>query len=472
MPAPNNKSIILVLGLALMVALTLRAQEPAAGDEVIKMEAFNVTAYNGKIPIVDGFTGKDYTGDNDVVFNFALSFNKLLLGYHKKLVLDEVKHLQFRIKLGKEFEREMGQLALSFGFGGFTLDDSTWLRRERAIITRLIREPFFKIKALIAWDLDRLNKIAPKKPESKYAADIHYDAGAGRWERRITDRWDVSFFNRAIGNRGNSFTTDKTQGLNLDTQRGFHFIERGLPLQVPSTAFQEVKLTYPIFYSDQAAGEKEGRYLQETFIANLYYIYDPFSWVARRDTRFRGGFGQDCLEHIKAQRITVDDRDWFDAVLARFLSDVITIKLQGAGEIYALHMLSKRLGESPRALGLGLDLLNWNKGEKREAMDKPEAEARISLTSPGGFRFVMIDAYQRLGEPFTAKIRSRLLAQKEARRSINGRAMLTQVIAELSGVPYEEFAQRAKITQEAHLAQHKLTRPKPLPPAAPSPGRN
>ncbi|MEO6246249.1 MAG: hypothetical protein ABIQ12_12515, partial [Opitutaceae bacterium] len=160
------------------MASSLRAQD-AAGDDVIKMEAFNVTAYNGKIPIVDGFTGKDYQGDNDVVFNFAQSFNKLLLGYHKKLVLDEVKHLQFRIKLGQEFEREMSALTATFGFGKFTLDQSTWLRRERAIISRLIKEPFFKIKALVAWDLERLNKIAPNRPESKYARDIRFDSATG-----------------------------------------------------------------------------------------------------------------------------------------------------------------------------------------------------------------------------------------------------------------------------------------------------
>ena len=465
MPAPISKHAVLLLGLSLTVSFTLWAQDPA-GDEVVRMEPFNVTAYNGKIPIIDGFTGKEYKGDNEVVFNFAQSFNKLLLGYHKKLVLDEVKHLQFRIQLGKEFEREMGQLTASFGFNKFTLDNSTWLRRERAIITRLIREPFFKIKALIAWDLDRLNKIAPTKPQSKYASDIRYNTDAGKWERRITDRWDVAFLNNPNHKRGGFFETDKTQGLNLDTQKGFHYIERGLPVNVPSTAFKEVNLTYPIFYSDNQAGENELRRLQETFIANLYFIYDPFSWVARRDTRFRGGFSQDCLEHIKAQRIYVDDRDWFDVVFSRFLSDVITIKLQGAEEIYSLHMLSKRLSECPRALGLGLDLLNWNKGEKREAIDKPEAEARISPTSPGGFRYVMIDAYQRLAEPLIEKIRSRLLAQKEVRRPINGQSMLTQVIEELSGVPYPEFVQRATITQEAHLAQHKINRPIPQPPAA------
>jgi len=470
MPALLRPHALFVLGLMLTASWALRAED-AAEDEVVKMEAFNVTAYNGKIPIIDGFTGKDYRGDNDVVFNFAQSFNKLLVGYHKKLVVDEVKHLQFRVRLGKEFEREIGALTTSFGFSKFTLDHSTWLRRERAIITRLIREPFFKIKSLVAWDLERLNQIAPKKPDSKYAADIRYNVEAGKWERRITDRWDVFFYNNPA-RPNSSFVTDKTQGLNLDTQRGFHYIERGLPVNVPSGAFKEVKLTYPIFYSDKQAGEKELRYLQETFIANLYFIYDPFSWVARRDTRFRGGFSKECLEHINAQRIYVTDRDWFDPVFSRFLSDVVTLKLQGAEEIYSLYMLSKRLGESPRTLGVGLDLLNWNKGEKRKAADKPEAEARIAPASPGGFRFVMVDAYQRLGEPFVEKIRSRLLAQKALRQSIKGQGMLTQIIEELSGMPYREFAERARITQEANLAHYKITRPRPQPAASPNPGKD
>ncbi len=454
MPRPIQHRAAALMGwLALLVAANLPAADPAE-DEVIEMAPFNVTAYHGKIPIIDGFTGRDYRGDNELVFNFAQSFNQLLIGYHKQLVLDEIKHLQYRIKLGREFEREMGQLSGSFGFSRFALDNSTWLRRERAIITRLIREPFFKIKALVAWDLDRLEKIAPLKPETRYAADIRYDPGTGRWERRITDRWDVIFF-RDARKRRNSFATEKVQGLNLDTQRGFHFIERGLPVDVTSDAFQDVKLTYPIFYSEHAAGEKELRYLQETFVANLTYIYDPFSWMARRDTRFRGGYIRDCMEHVGAQRIYVDDRAWFDEVLARFLSDVVTIKLQGVGEIYSLQLVQQRLHESPRALGLGLDLLNWNRGEKREAVERAESEPRISTGSPAGFRFVMIDAYQRFGEPMIAAIRGRLLAQKELRQRIGGRAMLTAVIEELSGMPYEEFARRAKRVQEAALARHR-----------------
>ena len=457
MRVPLHRLVLLALGLAGIAGTSLRAQA-AAGEDVVKMEAFNVSAYHGKIPVIDGFTGQDYKGENDVVFNFAKSFNKLLLGYHQQLVLDEVKHLQFRIKLGHEFEKEMNGLTAAFGFGRFALDESTWLRRERAIITRLIREPFFKIKALVVWDLERLNALAPGRPASKYAADIRFNPATGAWERRITDRWDVAFVNNPRAKLGGIFTTDKTQGLNLDTQRGFHFIERGLPVNVPSHAFKEVSLTYPIFVSDRADGAQALRYLQETFVANLQFIYDPFSWVARRDTRFRGGFVQECVNHIKDQRIAVDDREWFDAVFARFLADVVTIRLQGADEIYALHMVSKRLGECPRALGEGLDLLNWNPGEKREAPDQPEAEPRISPATPGGFRFVLIDAYQRLGEPLLEKIRTRLLAQKEQRRKVSGQAMLTQIVAELSGLPYAEFAERARVTQEAKLAAHKLTR--------------
>jgi len=453
----RNNSACLFLWLLLLALAPLRAQDSASG-KAIELEPFRVTVYSGKIPIIDGLTGKRYQGSNELVTQFAVSFNKLLLGYHKKLVLDEVKHLQFRIKLGAEFEQEMGRLTTSFGFKPFALDRTSWLSRERAIITRLVRKPFFKIKALVVWDLDRLNQSPPEKPTNKYARDIRFNAVTGRWERRITDQWSVSFRNNS--NRpDNIFQTEKTQGLNLDTQRGFHFIEVGLPGNVIPDAFHDVSLTYPIFYSESGSGKEGLRHLQETLVANLHFIYDPFSWVARRDVRFRGGFIQDCQEHIEDQRLNVDDRDWFNGVLARFLSDVVTIKLQGAEEIYSLHMLHKRLGESPRTLGLGLDLLNWNKGETREAADRPEAEARISLSNPAGFRYVMIDAYQQFGEVFVEKISNRLRGQKEVPPPIHGRTMLTNIIEELSGLSYDEFARRAKRTQEARLARFKITRP-------------
>ena len=86
--------------------------------------------------------------------------------------------------------------------------------------------------------------------------------------------------------------------------------------------------------------------------------------------------------------------------------------------------------------------------------------------SPGRFRYVLIDAYQRLGDPFVEKIADRLTAQKPARQKINGRAVLAQISAELSDLPSEAFAQRATLTQEANLARPKLTRP--IPPPAPA----
>ncbi len=57
MPTPSRKLTNVVVWLTLMAALTIRAQD-SAGDEVVTMEAFNVTAYHRKIPIIDGFTAK------------------------------------------------------------------------------------------------------------------------------------------------------------------------------------------------------------------------------------------------------------------------------------------------------------------------------------------------------------------------------------------------------------------------------
>lgn len=423
---------------------------------MVMMEAFNVSAYGGKIPIIDGLTGKTYRGDNQVVFDFATTFNKLLLGYHRKLVSDEIKHMNFRLELGDKFELEMNKITTPFGYDKFSLNRTDWLSRERAIVSRLIKKPFFTIRSLIAWDLDQLNEIAPKKPKSKYSDDINFNVETQAWERRLSARWIVSFHRN--GSRY-PFHTQKDQGLNLDTLHGFHFIEQGLPGNVPSHAFKDVKLTYPIFYSDENITEEELTRLQEAFVANLYFIYDPFSWIARRETRFRGGFRQDCLDHVKDERIYVDDRKWFDNVFSRFLSDVVTIKLQGAEEIYSLHMVGKRFGESPRALGLGLDVLNWNKGEDREAQDKPEAVVRLgNYKSTWGIRFLLIDAYVRHGDELTNRILTQLAAQKESRKKIDGKAMIREIIEDISGLPYDEFGKRAMRTQEAALERFSITR--------------
>lgn len=444
--------------LLLLVAFSLlrsglRAQETEG--KVIKLEPFNVRAYSGKIRLVDGFTGRDYEGANDVVMEFARSFNKLLLGFHKKLVHDEVRHLEMRDKFGKDFEREMRQLAGSFGFAKFSLDDRTWLARERSIITRLVRAPFFEIEALVVWDLDRLKENAPSKPKTPYAADIRYDAASGRWERRMMAKWAVYFYRPDEGD----FYTEKQQGLNLETLRGFHMIDNGLPVDVPPEAFKKVGLTYPIFFSVDDLGAPAVRRLQEQFIANLHFIYDPFSWVNRRNLRFRGGFAQECLDLVQKQKLPIDDRKWFDPVLSRFFSDVITIKLLTAREIYSFHMQQKRLGESPRSLGVGLDLLNWNPDEQRAAKDVPEAPAQIALEPPSGFRFVMIDAYQRHGDALIDRLRTRLVELKNRPQPVNGNQLLRETIEQVSGLPFAEFAARAKATQEANLDQFRVTGP-------------
>jgi len=458
MPPPARPPSLLVFSFALTLPVTLTAEDTAEiSDGIVMMEAFSVSAYGGKIPIIDGFTRKDYLGENQVVFDFANTFNKLLLGFHKKLVLDEHKHMQFRIQLGGRFEQEMNTLSQAFEFGNFKLDRSQWLSRERSIVSRLINKPFFKIHSLVAWDLDHLNEIAPENPKSKYADDIRFNPETQSWERRITAKWDV-LYQRNAGKFNSSFFTSKEQGLNLDTLRGFHFIERGLPSEVPSYAFKDVKPTYPIFYSDDNVTAEELTRLQKTFVANLYFIYDPFSWVARRDTRFRGGFNNECQNHVKGERIYVSDRKWFDPVFARFLSDVVTIKLQGAEEIYSLHMLTKRLGESPRYLGLGLDVLNWNKGEDRAAKNKPESVVKLHHKNSWGVRYLLIDAYQRHGDELVNRLKTQLLAQKESRRNINGQAMIEAIIEELSGLSYDKFGQRAMRVQEAQLAKYRITK--------------
>ena len=220
-----------------------------------------------------------------------------------------------------------------------------------------------------------------------------------------------------------------------------------------------MKLTYPIFYSDENITEEELTRLQETFVANLYFIYDPFSWIARRETRFRGGFPQECRDLIEDERIYVDDRKWFDTVFSRFLSDVVTIKLQGAGEIYSLHMVSKRFGESPQILGIGMDALNWNQGEDREFVEKPETVVRLgSYNNTWGTRFLLIDAYLRHGDEIIDRTRTQLLAQKETRKKIDGKAMIRDIIEDLSGLPYDEFGKRAMRTQEAEIEKFSITR--------------
>ena len=116
MPYPKylRRSIALLVCFSASISVQAQADEKFLGDDALMMDAFQVSVYGGKIPINDGLTGKKYDGDNQVVIDFALSFNKLLLAYHQKLVIDEYKHMEFRLNLGDQFESEMNTLCLLY----------------------------------------------------------------------------------------------------------------------------------------------------------------------------------------------------------------------------------------------------------------------------------------------------------------------------------------------------------------------
>ncbi|MCZ6671550.1 MAG: hypothetical protein O7C75_01285 [Verrucomicrobia bacterium] len=161
------------------------------GGKIFELKPFVV--YEAEIDIIDGFTGEKYEGNNDVVLDFADTFNRILLGFHKKLLVYEIRHLNFRLEDGREFVKELAELADSFGIRNFKVNHDNWLRREIAIVQRLNQDPFFKIEALVAWDLDQLERSAWTLPDNKYARDIRFNEEKGIWERRVTTEWKVSY---------------------------------------------------------------------------------------------------------------------------------------------------------------------------------------------------------------------------------------------------------------------------------------
>ena len=68
---------------------------------------------------------------------------------------------------------------------------------------------------------------------------------------------------------------NKWQGLNLDTNRGFH-ISDTLPGNVYTSAFREVNVYYPIIVSRNEDPEEQIQRLQRQIVKNLSYLYDPF----------------------------------------------------------------------------------------------------------------------------------------------------------------------------------------------------
>lgn len=440
----------LVLSLFIGVATFCQAADTIEDDDdLLVIEIEGIEVFSKSIKVIDGMTGKPYTKQHAVVTDFRRDFNDLLLKFHKKLLHDEYRFLKERIESIKPFEQELNNLATFFDLPAFEIKGEQ-LTRERAIFGRLMKDPFFEIEELVVWDVIELERNDRIVPKSKYAKDIRYNEETSKWERRITTKWDVSFI-RPQNNKW--FHTNKEQGLNLDTHQGYHFIEVGLPGNVPSSAFQDVKLSYPIFINTGGEGEAYTQYLKNTLVANLYFIYDPFSWVARRNTRFRGGFSRDIQALVKESDLPLSDRKWFDPVFATFLNDVATIKLWGPEEIYDFRMLGV-VKKNKHLLGIDLDLLNWHKGEKRSVDYDPSEETqipRVSFNSTNGGRFIMLDAYRRYGDKFLNALQTRLTNIKG---EAEGSELILQAIEEASGAPRDVYLREAKKAQEAELSKY------------------
>ena len=401
--------------------------------------------FAGDPTLIDGLTGKQYRGADPVVRGFNATFKDLLVGYHKKLLVYEIQHMNLRTEAGNAMESELVALTESFGIKKFKADRSQWLKRERSILHRLNTKPFFRIDALVVWDVDRLNEMLPEMPKGRYAKDIRYNEETKTWERRVLTKWNVNYYhvNEETG-RGWDVRVVKEDGLNLDTNKGFHSIFKGLTEQVPPGAFQEVQISYPMFYTRKKPVEEQIEYLQETYVSNLFHIYDPFTWVARRNNRFRGGFARELRERVEKRNFRAEDRQWFNTVFVNFLNDIAQIKALGVQEIYELQSI-QRWQNSPDVLGEGLDLLNWRKGEKRKGVDaNPDAKIWINYDNAGGARFIVLDAYVRYGDRLVDAVRTRVLGSKSG---FSGKELFKEAIEEVSGVPFDKYYPAARKAQ-------------------------
>ena len=426
------------------------------GPEVINEGAIRLApfvVFAGYPTLIDGLTGKQYKGADPVVRGFNATFKDLLVGFHEKLLRYEIQHMNLRTEAGDVMEAELKALTESFGIKNFKADRSQWLKRERSILHRLNTKPFFRIDALVVWDLDRLNEMLPEMPKGKYAKNIRYNEETKTWERRVLTKWNVNYYhvNYDTG-RGHDVRVIKEDGLNLDTNKGFHSIFRGLTEQVPPGAFQDVQISYPMFYTRKKPTEEQIKYLQETYVSNLFHIYDPFTWISRRNNRFRGGFPNELRERLEKKRFRVGDRDWFNKVFVNFLNDIAQIKALGVNEIYEIQAI-QRWQNSTSVLGEGLDLLNWRKGENRKGEDaNRNAKIWINFDNPGGARFIALDAYMRYADRFLDAVRTRVLNSKSG---FSGKELFKEAIEEVSGVPFEKYYPAARKAQIQRLESYR-----------------
>lgn len=442
------------LHLLIFLIVPLHLLYPAKEDEaefidphIIEMAPFVV--YGGLIDTIDGFTEEDYHEDDPVVLGFREEFNNLLLGFHRKLLIDEHKHMTKTVQVEAAFHADLNSLGQSFGAKRVDRHKNVFIR-EKSITNRLVKDPFFIIDSLIVWDADRLERYKDRRPDSKYSKNIRYNQETEKWERRVTTEWDV-FFTRSNG--GTSWSR-KEQGLNLDTNKGFHLVEKGLSEDVPPHAFEKVNLTYPIFVNSFEPADVQITRLQKSLVANLYQIYDPYSWVARRSTRLRvrakyqGGFKQ----VVKKSRLPITDRNWFDGVLSHLILDIVTIKHVGVQELYDYEMLMK-IPIRENILGVGFDLLNWNPGEERSIEYDPDVNNQVwvNFNNANGARWVLIDAYRRYGIQVLNLIRDELNSLASKNQTMSGKTLVKKVLSTVAGTDANKYIKLAEKAQKQEL---------------------
>jgi hypothetical protein len=426
-------SLLLILSIPTAVRSQSALSEAGVGDDsnfLIELEAY--AKYGGDIDVIDGMTGKRYHRANDVVKAINASFPKIMGGLHTMLLVLELKHMEVQMTKGIEHTKKLGDLADSFGVKRFMVEDDSWFLKERRILARLRKEPFFQIKELVVWHRDELSSIGLRGNER--AKNLLFNPETLDWERRVLTEWEVNIRTRKSFRRVN-----KWQGLNLDTNMGFH-ISDSLPASISTSSFREVKVSYPIIvYSDRDEQEQID-HLQRLIVKNMSYLYDPFSWGAKRATRFRGRIAGELLKHMEDRSYRVTDREWFDSTICNFLNDVIALEIYGLMEIYDFYVV-KRFESSTDLMGEEIDPLNWNPGEEREFSKKrTNFKVRFDFNNPTGARFAMLDAYLRYGDVFLDNLRLRLtsLKIKEA-----GRGIIEESISEVSGIPAKTYIKAA-----------------------------
>ncbi len=448
-------------GLLTVSHVSAFSQSSLSGSGVEDDPEFFVTLdayvrYGGEIEVIDGFTGRAYHSENQVVKTIHTNFPKIMGGLHKRLLGLEALHMKYQLETGALHEEQLAALADSFRITNFKLDRETWLIKEKVILARLNSKPIIQIKELVVWEIEELspNLSGSKNDElslllggSKYSRNIRYNREADSWERRVLTEWRVHVLKR----NGVDIIV-KNQGLNLDTNKGFHLIERAIPRTILPSSFREVSVSYPIIVSRREDADEQIQRLQRLIVQNMSHLYDPFTWVGRRKVRFRTVFSSSLLSHMSGRNYRIKDRDWFDPVICHFLNDVVSVRLRGLQEVYDLYV-AQQFENSKNVLGVEMDLLNWNAGENRKGKGVREnKKLYLKFNRPAGARFALLDMYLRYGDTFVEALRENLTSLKK--KGV-GKDIITQTIEEVSGHPADEYIKAALKAQVAGINNYR-----------------